>query len=253
MYKLTNFVGDNENIEVAQSKGPFSVVEYVRDFSVTPSGASTAYHSELMNIRKRQVICDLSKSGVTCQAGAMQWTLGQVEMTSGVKGLGDLMSKKMRGSMTGESAVKPEYKGTGLLILEPTYKYIALVDLADWNGSIVLEDGMFLACESSVQQKISRRSNLSSAVAGGEGLFNLCLDGNGIVCLESYCPQEELVTVHLKDDELKLDGSFAVAWSSSLNFTVEKSAKSKIGSAMSGEGLVNVYRGTGKVLIAPIT
>ena len=45
----------------------------------------------------------------------------------------------------------------------------------------------------------------------------------------------------------------AIAWSGSLNFTVERSGKSLIGSAASGEGLVNVYRGTGKVLLAPVT
>jgi len=43
----------------------------------------------------------------------------------------------------------------------------------------------------------------------------------------------------------------AIAWSNSLKFTVERSAKSLVGSAMSKEGLVNVYRGTGKVLMAP--
>jgi len=43
----------------------------------------------------------------------------------------------------------------------------------------------------------------------------------------------------------------AIAWSGSLNFTVEKSSKSLIGSAVSGEGLVNVYRGTGSILTAP--
>ena len=43
----------------------------------------------------------------------------------------------------------------------------------------------------------------------------------------------------------------ALAWSPSLNFTVERSGKSLIGSAASGEGLVNVYRGTGSVLMSP--
>ena len=47
--------------------------------------------------------------------------------------------------------------------------------------------------------------------------------------------------------------NFVIAWSGSLNFTVERSGKSLIGSAASGEGLVNVYRGTGKVLMAPVT
>ena len=34
--------------------------------------------------------------------------------------------------------------------------------------------------------------------------------------------------------------------------SVERAGKSLIGSATSGEGLVNVYRGTGKVLMAPV-
>ena len=56
----------------------------------------------------------------------------------------------------------------------------------------------------------------------------------------------------MKDDVLKVDSNFAIAWSNSLQFTVERSSKSLIGSAASGEGLVNVYRGTGKVLLAPV-
>lgn len=53
-------------------------------------------------------------------------------------------------------------------------------------------------------------------------------------------------------DVMKIDGNMAVAWSRSLNFTVERSTKSLIGSAASGEGLVNVYRGTGKILMTPV-
>ena len=96
------------------------------------------------------------------------------------------------------------------------------------------------------------RNNLSSAVAGGEGLFNLCLKGSGVVALESPVPMDELIEIELNDDVLKVDGNFVVAWSSELEFTVERSGKSLIGSAASGEGLVNVYRGTGRVLMAPI-
>jgi uncharacterized protein (AIM24 family) len=205
-----------------------------------------------MNVRKRQVVCDVAKSNVTVQAGAMQWTVGNVNATTGIKGVGDFFGKAMRGSVTGEGAIKPEYTGTGTLVLEPTYKHILLVDLADWNGSIVLDDGLFLACESSLKHKAVMRSNLSSAALGGEGLFNLGIQGHGIVCLESPCPREELVEITLENDVLKVDGNFAIAWSGSLEFTVERSGKSLIGSAASGEGLVNVYRGTGKVLLAPV-
>lgn len=251
MYQINNFF-NNDDVRMKESMGAFSIIEYQRDLSVMPENAMTAYYASQMNVRKRQVVCDVAKSNVTVQAGAMQWMVGDVKATTGLKGVGDLFSKAVRGSVTGESAIKPEYTGNGTLVLEPTYKHILLLDVADWNGSVVLDDGLFLACESALKQKAVMRSNLSSAVAGNEGLFNLGIQGKGVLCLESPCPKEELVEITLNNDVLKVDGNFAIAWSGSLEFTVERSGKSLIGSAASGEGLVNVYRGTGKVLLAPV-
>ncbi len=253
MFTIKNFT-DNDDIKTLDTLGPFTVIEYRHDLSVMPGDAMLAYYCNEMNVRKRQVVCDLSKgrSGITLQAGAMQWTAGDVNATTGVKGVGDLLGKALRGGVTGESAIKPEYTGTGTLVLEPTYKHILLINVAEWNGSIVLDDGLFLACESTLKHKAVARSNFSSAVAGKEGLFNLGIQGNGILCLESLCPKEELVEITLQNDVLKVDGNMAIAWSGSLDFTVERSGKSLIGSAASGEGLVNVYRGTGKVLLAPV-
>lgn len=251
MYEIKNFL-NNDDIKVIDRLGAYTVIEYQRDLSVTPMEAQLAYYCNAMNVRKRQVICDLRKSDVTLQAGAMQWTVGNVNATTGVKGVGDLLGKALRGSVTGESAIKPEYTGEGILVLEPTYKHLLLIDVSQWNGSIVLDDGLFLACDASLKHKAVARSNISSAVAGNEGLFNLGIVGNGILCLESPCPKEELVEINLTDDVLKVDGNMAIAWSGSLEFTVERSGKSLVGSAASGEGLVNVYRGTGKVLLAPV-
>lgn len=251
MYQIKNF-RDNDDIRVLQELGPFTVVEYLRDLSVTPSSAQQAYFCNEMNIRKRQVIAQVGPSNITLQAGAMQWMVGDVSATTGIKGVGDLFGKAVRGKVTGESAIKPEYTGNGMLVLEPTYKYLLLIDVAQWGGSIVIEDGMFLACDASLKHKAVMRSTFSSAVAGNEGLFNLGLNGNGVVCLESMVPQEELIEIELQDDVLKIDGNMAIAWSSTLQFTVERSGKSLIGSAASGEGLVNVYRGSGKVLMAPV-
>ena len=65
-------------------------------------------------------------------------------------------------------------------------------------------------------------------------------------------PMAEIDMIDLYNDTLKVDGNFAVLrFSSSLDFTVRRSAKTLIGSAVSGEGLVNVYRGTGQVWLAP--
>ena len=193
-----------------------------------------------------------NKQGIILQAGAMQMIVGNVQMNTNVQGAGDLFKKFIGSKVTKESAIKPRYFGTGQVILEPTFKYIILEDLAKWNGSMVIEDGLFLACTDSVQMKVTARSSFSSAVAGGEGLFNTSLNGSGIVVLESYVPAEELLVFDIVNDTLKIDGSMAIAWSNSLEFTVERSSKTLIGSAASGEGLVNVYRGTGRVLVAPV-
>lgn len=251
MYQIKNLL-ENDDIRVLTELGPFTVIEYLRDLSVSPANAATAYFASEMNVRRRQVICDLKKANITLQAGAMQWMVGNVNATTGIKGVGDLFGKAIRGKATGESAIKPEYTGNGTLVLEPTYKYILLEDVSDWNGSLILEDGLFLACDSNLTHKAVMRSNLSSAVAGGEGLFNLGLSGKGVVALECPCPREELIEINLQDDVLKIDGNMAIAWSGSLNFTVERSGKTLIGSAASGEGLVNVFRGTGRVLMAPV-
>lgn len=251
MFNIKNFT-DNYDIKVISEMGAFSVAEYQRDLSVDPSIAMMAYYSAQMNVKKRQLICDVSKSPVTIQAGAMQWMLGNVNATTGIKGVGDLFGKAIRGKVTGESAIKPEYTGNGIMVLEPTYKHIILLNTAEWGGSVVIDDGLFLACESNLNQKAVMRSNLSSAVAGGEGLFNLGINGNGMLAIESNVPREELIEIIMDNDVLKTDGNMAIAWSNSLEFTVERSGKSLIGSAASGEGLVNVYRGSGKVLMSPL-
>ena len=251
MYQVNNFT-NNDDVNTVSALGAFSVIEYKRDLSVTPEMAGMAYYASKMNARRRQLVCDLSQSPVTISAGAMQWMIGDVAVSTGVKGVGDLFGKAVRGKATGESAIKPEYSGTGMLVLEPTYRHLLLIDVADWGNNIVLDDGLFLACYSSLQHKAVARSNVSSAVMGGEGLFNLSIQGYGALCLESPCPLEELIEIDLQNDTLKVDGNMAMAWSGSLQFTVERSTKSLLGSAASGEGLVNVYRGTGKVLMSPV-
>ncbi len=244
----------NENRKYAKSIGNFHVLEYVQDASVSPMNAMNEYFMSKMNVRRRQVVIDIDKDhSAIIQAGAMQWMGGNVRATSGVKGIGDFLGKAIKGAVTKETAVKPEYVGEGCLVLEPTYKYIILADVGKWGSAgMTIEDGMFLACDANVKSKVVARKNLSSAVLGNEGLFNLSLQGNGVAALESNVPEDELIEVILENDELKIDGNLAVCWSSNLDFTVERSTKTLVGSAVSGEGLVNVYRGTGRVLMCPV-
>ena len=244
----------NENRKITSTKGSFSILESLKDESVSPWSATSAYFMAKMGVRRRQVIATLrGDKTIVTQSGAMQWTVGNVSAKTGVKGAGDLLGKMIKGAVTKESAVKPEYAGKGYLVLEPTYKYLILQDVEEWGpAGMSVEDGMFLACEGTVKYDVIMRSNLLSALLGNQGLFSLKLSGKGLAVLESPVPREELIEIELQNDVIKIDGNMAVAWSDTLNFTVEKSGKSLLGSAVSAEGFVNVYRGTGKILLAPV-
>jgi uncharacterized protein (AIM24 family) len=249
----TNLFNSSDAKKITLSKGIFTVAEYERDLSVEPEKAEMAYFAAMMDVRKRQLIAQLDGTcGVIAQKGSMQLMLGDLDARTDISSLGNLVKKFAVGKVTGESAVKPLYTGEGILVLEPTFKYIILEDLEDWQGKITIEDGMFMACEDSVELKVTARTTVSSAVLGGEGLFNTSIVGEGVVALESPVPRSELIEVNLEDDVLKIDGNMAIAWSTDLKFTVERTTPTLVGSMAAGEGLVNVYRGTGKVLIAPV-
>lgn len=250
MIKVNNLF-NNKNMKEIDTKDGIHVFEFVKDLSLSPQQASTAFYASQMNIRKRQVLIELQGRSFTLSSGIMQWMSGDVKMSSGIKGIGDFIGKSFASKLSKETTIKPEYSGTGMVMLEPTYQYILLESIEKWDG-MVLDDGLFLACDSNIKQKIVARNSLSSAVLGNEGLFNLCLEGTGLAILESPVPREELIEFELDNDILKIDGNMAIAWSKTLKFTVEKSGKSLLGSAVSGEGLVNVFQGTGKVLMAPI-
>lgn len=252
--KISNFIGDNDNIKVVDEQGPFKVIEFEKDLSVTPTESMIKYFSSKMNIRPRQLVVDLSQtSGIYLQAGAMQWMSGSNKLTTGIKGVGDFGKKFLKSAVTGETTVKPEYTGHGYLVTEQTYKHLIILNLNDFDNNLMIDDGLFLAAEKSVDLAVKARTNLSSAIAAAEGLFNTVLSGDGYVCLESNIPLKELIIIEMENETVSIDGPMAIAWTSTLELTVERSGKSLVGSALSGEGLVNVYRGTGKILMAPLT
>lgn len=249
----TNFFDETDSHRITCSGGIFSVLEYDRDISVSPEMAEVVYYSSLLGVRKRQLIANISQDkGVIAQKGRMQLMLGNIEAGTDIVGVGDLVKKFVGSKVTGETAIKPRYVGEGILVLEPTFRHILIEDIGDWEGDLVIEDGMFLACESTVDMYISGRSNISSAALGGEGLFNTTFSGEGYVALESPVPRDELMEIYLYDDVVKIDGNMAIAWSKSLEFTVTRTTPTLVGSLASGEGLVNSFRGTGKILVAPI-
>ena len=95
MFKVRNFE-DNNDVKIVEELGAFKVVEYLKDLSVDHLTAQAAYYASEMNVRRRQLVCDVSRSDITVQSGAMQWMVGDVSATTGIKGVGDFFGKALR-------------------------------------------------------------------------------------------------------------------------------------------------------------
>lgn len=215
----------------------------------TPGTALLLNQMTEADIKLKQVRIKLDNSTAILEAGALDYLHGNIEIISDVNGISSLGKKMFSAAVTGESVVKPKYSGTGYIYLEPTFGHYVLIELEE--EEIIVDDGLFEACEGTVEVSYSMQKNVSSALLGKEGLFQTKISGKGIVLLELPVPEQEIRKYKLNNDTLKVDGNFAVLRSGEIEFTVEKSTKSLLGSASTGEGLINVFKGTGEVWLIP--
>lgn len=184
----------------------------------------------------------LNNETVRTESGAMRYFQGNITMESKAPSLGGMF----KAAFSGENVFRPTYTGTGKLVLEPSlYTFFELVLQGD---SYILDRGAYLASENSVTVDAKINKALTG-LASGEGLVQTQVSGQGKVIVSAPGPVQ---VIDLVNDRLVVDGTFAVARSSSLNFRLERSSKSLIGSVTSGEGVVNVLEGTGRVYLAPV-
>jgi uncharacterized protein (AIM24 family) len=116
---------------------------------------------------------------------------------------------------------------------------------------VIADKGMFCCGQGTLDIGSAIQKNVSSALFGGEGLFQTRIRGTGIFVFESPVPADEVMRIDLKDETLQVDGNFALMRTGRIEFSVEKSTKGIIGTLTSGEGLLQTFRGTGSVWLAP--
>jgi uncharacterized protein (AIM24 family) len=194
----------------------------------------------------------LDNDAVRTEPGSLQFLRGQIEIESST-GMGEGMKSLMKGAIaaarTGETMFKPLYRGTGDIYLEPTLGHYWPMQLN--NQTLYADQGLFCCCEDAVKVGAHKVESFSARVAGDEGRYQTKVSGAGIVVFRIPVPLVEVLEIYLNNETLQVDGSFALLRSEGINFSVEKSSSSLIGSVTSGEGLLQTFKGTGKVWIAP--
>ena len=184
---------------------------------------------------------EFENSAVRYESGGMYYMQGNLELEANLPSAGGFL----KSMVTRESVVKPVIRGSGTVWFEPSFGDFTIMDL---NGEEwILDKGSYYASEMGIE--IGSYTNKSfSGMFSGEGFFQTKVSGVGKVVILSNGPLE---TIELNNEKLVVDGSFAVARQSSIQLTVARASKGIFGSMLSGEGIVNTFTGTGKVLIAP--
>jgi uncharacterized protein (AIM24 family) len=230
-----------ELLEYAPLAGsePFAVAEQC--FTLNKAG-----------VRLRQLRVRLTSDAVRTEPGALQFLRGRIEMESNTgagEGFGGLLKGALAAARTGETLFKPLYRGSGELYLEPTFGHFWLRELQ--NETLYADQGLFFCCEDSVKVEAHKVESFSARMAGGEGRYQTKVSGTGLVVFRIPVPRSEIVELTLADETLQVDGSFALLRTADVHFGVEKASNSYVGAVTSGEGLLQTFRGTGRVWIAP--
>ena len=192
--------------------------------------------------RLNMVKVELENSSFRYEAGAMHYMKGNLELESEIPSVG----KMFKSIITKEKIVKPVINGTGTIFMQPSFGEFTILDLQ--NDEWILDRGAYYASEMSVE--IGAFTNRAiSAMFSGEKWFQTVIAGTGKVIIVSAGPLEE---VELVNGKLVVDGAFAVARTSGVELKVTKATSGIFSTIISGEGLVNTFTGTGKVLIAPV-
>jgi uncharacterized protein (AIM24 family) len=233
--------GDGTVVEVVsypQLQGSADVRSARNLFFANQSGM----HLKMVRIR-------LKESHARVEPGALYFMKGKLEMKASTGG--GFMKGLKRKIMSGETFFVNEVHGTGEVYLEPTFGHFFLYRLGEDGAGIIVDRGLFYAGTAGLDISAVRQKNISSSLFGGEGLFQTRITGTGVAVLYSPVPKDEILRYTLTGDKLSVDGNFALMRSEQVVFRAEKSSKSWVSTAVSGEGMLQTFEGRGSVWIAP--
>ncbi|WP_227021345.1 AIM24 family protein [Oceaniferula marina] len=191
-------------------------------------------------------LLELNLNGkVHTKMGSMVAYHGQVKFTRETllsRGVGNLLKK----AVSGEGARITDAEGVGSVYLADAGKKISVIELS--NESIVVNGNDILAFEPTIQYDIKMMKRVAAMLSGG--LFNIRLQGSGLVAITSHYEPRTLIVEPGKP--VVTDPNATVAWSGSLEpqIKTDVSLKSFLGRG-SGESFQMLFEGSGFVTIQP--
>lgn len=169
------------------------------------------------------------------------------KLNSKKKGLGGFLGAMAKSILSDESIFITQVMGTsadGVVAIAPSVPG-TIAKLEVGARQYRLNDSAFFACDDSVSYKMQKQ-NVSQALFGGSGgLFVMETEGRGDMLIAAYGDLVEVECTPAKP--VIIDNEHVVAWDASLSYSIEVASGSF--GFTTGEGLVNKFTGSGKILI----
>ncbi len=188
----------------------------------------------------RQVCIDINDETVRAARGALSNMSGQIDFTPRLPGIGDAI----RSVFTNESRIRPFYRGTGTINLQPSLRGFHTMQVREGDHWI-LEPGVYWASEGSVSLGVHREPFWAGLWAGdGLLVWKTVLGGHGQVVINAPGPVEEVEV----DGALDVQGRLVLGRTSGLRFQSIRSARFPR-NFISGQTRLRRFRGRGKALV----
>lgn len=172
----------------------------------------------------------------------------QGQTNSKSKGIGGFLSATGRSLVSGESVFITYATGKrdeSLIGIAPSIPGKISCLKIGGDKQYRLNTGAFLACDASVNY-VMKSQNIGKAVfAGTGGLFVMETEGEGDMLINAFGDLMELEVT--PDSPITIDNTHVVAWDATLDYKL-RIASGTIGFT-TGEGIVNEFHGSGKILI----
>ncbi|WP_433958491.1 AIM24 family protein [Cytobacillus horneckiae] len=156
------------------------------------------------------------------------------------------LGKMFKRAFSGEGSALMKATGNGKLYVADQGKKISIIRLA--GESIYVSGNDLLAFEPSLKWDIKLMRKIAGMLSGG--LFNIRLEGHGMVAITSH--YEPLTLVVSPNQPVYTDPNATVAWSGNLQpeFVADVSLKTFVGRG-SGDSLQMKFTGDGFVVVQP--
>jgi len=189
----------------------------------------------------RQIRIDMTNEIVRVQRGALSNMRGNIRIRPRPPSPRDIF----RSLFTQEARIRPYYRGTGSIALQPSLGGYHVFEVAKGERWI-LEPRVYWASEGSVRLGLFRERTLPSVLVGdGPVVWKTTVSRRGRVAIHAPGPVE---VVEIENGRLSVQGRLVLGRTDGLRFTSRLAAPFPQ-NLLTGQKRLRVYSGTGKALV----